>query len=65
MDDVTYGCKLCNTYKDASDNHFKSLEKIIERIVFHSLKLKVVKCEFAIDSVPCFLISKSKKEVKN
>ncbi len=30
---------------------FKSLEKIIERIAFHNLKLNVLKCEFAKNSI--------------
>jgi hypothetical protein len=51
MDDVSCGSKLCKTYKETLDNHFKSLEKIIERIAFHNLKLNVLKCEFAKNSI--------------
>jgi hypothetical protein len=51
MDDVSCGSKLCKTYKETLDYHFKSLEKIIERIAFHNLKLNVLKCEFAKNSI--------------
>jgi hypothetical protein len=51
MDDVSCGSKLCDTYKETLDNHFQSLERIIERIAFHNLKLNVLKCEFAKNSI--------------
>ena len=39
--------KFKKTYKEALDYHFECLECIVERLVFHNVKLSVNKSEFA------------------
>ena len=51
MDDVSCGSSLKRTYGETLDHHFKSLERIVERLAFHNLKLNVNKCEFAKGSI--------------
>jgi hypothetical protein len=47
FDDILCSTEPKKTYKETLDFHFQKLEKIIERLSFHNVKLSVNKSEFA------------------
>jgi dUTPase len=47
FDDIICSSEVRKTYKEALDYHFDCLEKIVERLAFHNVKLSVNKSEFA------------------
>jgi Reverse transcriptase (RNA-dependent DNA polymerase) len=51
FDDIICSSENKNTYKSTLDFHFNCLEKIIERLNFHNVKLSVNKSEFAKSSI--------------
>jgi hypothetical protein len=47
FDDIICSSENKATYKESLDYHFNSLERIVERLSFHNVKLSVNKSEFA------------------
>jgi len=51
LDDIICSTKLFKTYEETLRFHFLCLEKIIERLNFHNVKLSINKSEFAKNKI--------------
>ena len=51
LDDIICSTKLYKTYEETVKNHFACLEKIVERLNFHNVKLSINKSEFCKNKI--------------
>jgi len=47
MDDILVTSLLKPTYEETVEEHFKNVEKAVDRLAFHGAKCNVMKCEFS------------------